>query len=164
MNPQQKNSADETNSCPPQSMSRREFIVNMIMTIGALLGIASLLTRFMQFLYPIILPVKMVEVFAIKRTEIPLNSARPVNLPQGKVMIANKENQIQAFSAICTHLACLYQWEDDKKRFHCPCHHGIFALDGKVISGPPPRPLDRIETIVRGDDVFLRMPVREEAL
>ena len=147
-----------------KSQTRREFLINLFMAIGVISGLGSLSARFFQFLYPVIPPLRFVEAFAIKKGDVPVNSARPVNLSQGKIMIANKDDQIQAFSAICTHLACIYHWEDDKKQFHCPCHHGIFDIDGKVLSGPPPRPLDRIETIVRGENVFVRMPVREETV
>ena len=164
--PLEKGGQKDTSVAPLllKSQTRREFLINMIMTVGLLSGLGSLFIRFFQFLYPMVPPLKFIEVLAAKRGDIPLNSARAFNLPQGKVMIANKENKLQAFSAICTHLACIYHWEDDKNRFHCPCHHGMFDIDGKVLSGPPPRPLDRIETVVRGDDVYLKMPVREEVL
>lgn len=50
------------------------------------------------------------------------------------------------FSATCTHLGCNVNWRKDEKRFACPCHAGFYDLDGKVTSGPPPRPLERMET------------------
>lgn len=48
------------------------------------------------------------------------------------------------FSPICTHLGCGYRWEADQQKFHCPCHHSFFSLDGKVLSVPAPRPLDTL--------------------
>ena len=52
----------------------------------------------------------------------------------------------------CTHLGCAYRWEEAKQRFLCPCHTGVFDIDGNVVSGPPPRPLDRFEVrIVSGE-------------
>ena len=43
----------------------------------------------------------------------------------------------------------------EKKCLHCPCHEGFFnAEDGKVISGPPPRPLPRVELERRGDELW----------
>jgi menaquinol-cytochrome c reductase iron-sulfur subunit len=47
------------------------------------------------------------------------------------------------FDPRCTHLGCPYRWDADKKRFLCPCHNGVFDIHGKVVSGPPPRPLDQ---------------------
>lgn len=49
-------------------------------------------------------------------------------------------------SATCTHLGCNVSWRKDESRFACPCHSGFYDRDGDVISGPPPRPLERVET------------------
>lgn len=49
-------------------------------------------------------------------------------------------------SATCTHLGCNVSWRKDESRFACPCHAGFYDRDGKVTSGPPPRPLERLET------------------
>ncbi|MGI8988639.1 MAG: ubiquinol-cytochrome c reductase iron-sulfur subunit [Bryobacteraceae bacterium] len=54
-------------------------------------------------------------------------------------------DNIVAFGAQCTHLGCAYHWDETNHQFLCPCHTSIFALDGSVISGPAPRPLDRYE-------------------
>jgi menaquinol-cytochrome c reductase iron-sulfur subunit len=58
-----------------------------------------------------------------------------------------------AWNGTCTHLACSYGFDADKKIFHCPCHHGLFDVKtGKVLGGPPPRPLDSLEVrIVEGE-------------
>lgn len=47
------------------------------------------------------------------------------------------------FDPRCTHLGCPYRWDDASRRFLCPCHAAVFGADGAVLSGPPPRPLDR---------------------
>lgn len=58
-----------------------------------------------------------------------------------------------AFSGVCTHLGCGFAFDADKKRYHCPCHHGLFDMKtGAVIGGPPPRPLDTLPVrIVDGE-------------
>jgi nitrite reductase/ring-hydroxylating ferredoxin subunit len=53
--------------------------------------------------------------------------------------------EVIAFAPQCTHLGCAYHWDDPKKQFLCPCHSSVFSIDGKVISGPAPRPLDRYD-------------------
>lgn len=54
-------------------------------------------------------------------------------------------------SAVCTHLGCIVQWQKEKGQFLCPCHGGIFGVDGRVLSGPPPKPLEAIPfTIANG--------------
>ncbi|RNC66652.1 MAG: cytochrome B6 [Desulfuromonadales bacterium] len=60
------------------------------------------------------------------------------------VVVRTKSGQLVAFSAICTHLGCIVQWEKDKQDFLCPCHAGRYSPDGAVIAGPPPKPLPRL--------------------
>jgi Rieske Fe-S protein len=61
-----------------------------------------------------------------------------------------------AMSNICTHLGCRVRWIAEESGFFCPCHNGVFAKDGSVQGGPPPRPLDRFETKVEDGNLFVR--------
>jgi Rieske Fe-S protein len=60
-------------------------------------------------------------------------------------------------SNICTHLGCRVQWEDGRKGYYCPCHNALFSIDGKVISGPPPRPLDQIAHKIEGGRILVKV-------
>lgn len=60
-----------------------------------------------------------------------------------------------AMSNICTHLGCRVRWIADQEAFFCPCHNGVFDKQGKVVSGPPPRPLDRYEVKVENDQLLV---------
>ena len=70
------------------------------------------------------------------------------------VVLDNKE-QITAFSPLCTHLGCAYQWQTDKKTFLCPCHGSAFNMRGDVIAGPAPRALDKFAVKVEGRRLWL---------
>lgn len=61
-----------------------------------------------------------------------------------------------AMSNICTHLGCRVRWIAKQGQFFCPCHNGVFDKDGKVLSGPPPRPLDRYETRVENGQLMIQ--------
>jgi len=61
-----------------------------------------------------------------------------------------------AFSNICTHLGCRVRWIDDQKQFFCPCHNAVFNQDGEVVSGPPPRPLDRYQVKIEEDQIYIQ--------
>jgi Rieske Fe-S protein len=61
-----------------------------------------------------------------------------------------------AMSNVCTHLGCRVRWVPDQDGFFCPCHNGVFDAEGAVVSGPPPRPLDRFETKVEDGRLFVR--------
>lgn len=43
----------------------------------------------------------------------------------------------------CTHLDCVVLWEEEEKRFFCPCHGSVFSPDGDVLNPPAPIPLIR---------------------
>ena len=60
-------------------------------------------------------------------------------------LVWDGDRTVRALSATCTHLGCQVQWNAKDKKFKCPCHGGIYAADGTVLAGPPPRPLDAIE-------------------
>jgi menaquinol-cytochrome c reductase iron-sulfur subunit len=52
------------------------------------------------------------------------------------------------FDPRCTHLGCPYRWDQAQQVFLCPCHAAVFNAEGEVVSGPPPRPLDRYDAKV----------------
>lgn len=61
-----------------------------------------------------------------------------------------------AFSNICTHLGCRVRWIEDQAQFFCPCHNAVFNRDGEVVSGPPPRALDRYEVKVEDGKIYIQ--------
>lgn len=58
------------------------------------------------------------------------------------VVLQPKAGDFIALTAVCTHLGCIVKWVSDKGEFLCPCHGGRYSAQGKVLSGPPPRPLE----------------------
>ena len=60
-----------------------------------------------------------------------------------------------ALSNICTHLGCRVRWINDQGQYFCPCHNAAFDKIGLVVSGPPPKPLDRYETKVEDDQLYI---------
>ncbi|TAK11253.1 MAG: ubiquinol-cytochrome c reductase iron-sulfur subunit [Anaerolineae bacterium] len=60
-----------------------------------------------------------------------------------------------AMSNVCTHLGCRVRWVENDETFFCPCHNGVFAKDGKVVAGPPPKPLDQVQVKVEDDQLFI---------
>jgi Rieske Fe-S protein len=145
--------------------TRRDFLADVVLGTGTALGLGGLAFRFLQYLYPVVLPVKMVEVAAGNAGDIPAGGVQLVHLAEGPVMLQKTGNEVRALSAVCTHLGCIIQWDARAGKFVCPCHHGMYDVDGKVISGPPPRPLDKFEVKLRDGQVFVVMPsLKEEAV
>jgi len=63
-----------------------------------------------------------------------------------------------AWVGVCTHLDCNVTWVPDKEMFYCACHLGWYDKNGVNVSGPPPRPLRRLDVSVEGEDLFVRKP------
>ena len=77
--------------------------------------------------------------------------------------LTSNRKDFVVFDPRCTHLGCPYRWDEQKKQFLCPCHTAVFGVDGRVVSGPPPRALDRFPAKVVGGRLFiLPKPVRAE--
>ncbi len=55
----------------------------------------------------------------------------------------------------CTHMGCPVAWSDGAKRYLCPCHGGAFTATGDPVAGPPPRPMDRYQTQVTDQQVWM---------
>jgi len=53
-----------------------------------------------------------------------------------------KDGGFIALSLRCTHLGCSVAWEEEKKRFICPCHSSAFDISGEVLNPPAARALD----------------------
>jgi Rieske Fe-S protein len=75
------------------------------------------------------------------------------------VFLIREGDNVKALSATCTHLGCQVRWEKEKQRFLCPCHGGVYDAHGRVLEGPPPRPLDTIDVRVdvSSDAVLVRV-------
>ncbi len=63
--------------------------------------------------------------------------------------------RVVAFAPQCPHLGCAYHWEQPSREFLCPCHASTFSIEGDVLSGPSPRPLDRYELRIEGEKLLL---------
>jgi Rieske Fe-S protein len=66
-----------------------------------------------------------------------------------------KDDEVIAISAGCTHLGCIVTWDEDQKIFKCPCHDGRYDAEGRVIAGPPPKPLRRHKTKIEDGRILL---------
>jgi nitrite reductase/ring-hydroxylating ferredoxin subunit len=86
------------------------------------------------------------------------NSALNFHYPtemDSAILIRTESGEYHAYGQQCTHLSCPVYYEHQHKRLECPCHDGAFdASTGKVLYGPPPRPLDVIELEMRDGGVW----------
>lgn len=71
---------------------------------------------------------------------------------RGLVVMRTPSGSLRAFDTKCSHAGCNVRFEGS--RFICPCHGGIYDVDGKNVSGPPPRPLVEL-TIAESEGAFV---------
>ncbi|MGD2251784.1 MAG: ubiquinol-cytochrome c reductase iron-sulfur subunit [Anaerolineales bacterium] len=142
-----------------KEVSRRQFMSAVTWAIGALIGVGLGIPAIAYLIGP-----------ALRRSEeqnwIRLGSASKVELGIPTLFKARIERKtgwivteqelsvyirtdngrdFVAMSSICTHLGCRVRWISDQEQFFCPCHTAAFDQEGNVVTGPPPRPLDRYE-------------------
>ena len=75
------------------------------------------------------------------------------------ILVRLAANEYAAYSQSCTHLKCPVNYQPEQKQFYCPCHEGFFsAEDGRVLAGPPPRPLPRYPVEIRNSEIWVLPP------
>jgi nitrite reductase/ring-hydroxylating ferredoxin subunit len=74
------------------------------------------------------------------------------------LLVRDGQDSAHAFEAKCPHEQCDINYSPERQKIECPCHDGLFDLTGKVLSGPPPRPLETYQTIVDGERILVRIP------
>ena len=84
--------------------------------------------------------------------KFPRGTSRTVILVGRPVLVIRREDgAFDAFEALCTHLQCVVAYSEAHKQIECRCHGGVYSLEGKNVSGPPPRPLKRVAaSVVQG--------------
>jgi len=93
---------------------------------------------------------------AIKPQEVKPNSGQIFRFGiQPAILVKTPTGELKAFSASCTHLACIVQYRSDISHIWCACHNGHFDLNGKNVEGPPPRPLEEYVVNVRVDQIVV---------
>jgi menaquinol-cytochrome c reductase iron-sulfur subunit len=70
--------------------------------------------------------------------------------------IEHTSTDVTVFSPICPHAGCYYNWVPSAHQFHCPCHGSVFSINGKVLGGPAPRPLDTLPNEIKNDELYVR--------
>lgn len=66
------------------------------------------------------------------------------------MLVKTPDGTVRAFNAVCTHLDCTVAFRQAEGDIFCNCHNGVFDLEGRNVSGPPPRPLQQYKVALRG--------------
>ena len=91
-----------------------------------------------------------------KIEEFPIDAVKMVMVNERPVLIVRaSDGQLRAFSALCTHLQCIVSYSPERKQIECPCHRGVYSMEGQNLEGPPPRPLDELVVAVNDGAVIV---------
>ena len=143
--------------CPLDKPMPRRGFVELLLGGGFLATAAA-------FIYPVMryfVPPKTADlggdsVVAAKVGELKPNSGKVFHFgSRPGLLILTANGEYKDMSAVCTHLSCTVQYRPDLNEIWCACHNGKYGLDGRNISGPPPRPLQAFDVQVRGDEIFV---------
>lgn len=140
----------------PSEQGKRDFL-KYILGGGLVAWVGSVVYPLLAYLNP---PKQAeVEVSSVKvgkLSEIEKDSGRIVRFGNKPViLIRTSDGELRAFSATCTHLDCTVQYRKDLGVIWCACHNGKYDLNGRNVSGPPPRPLDEFKVITQGEEVLI---------
>ena len=131
--------------------------VNLLLGSGVVASIISFIYPAMRY----IIPPPVAEsasrfVVAAKVGELKNNSGKIFKFGSRPALLVRLvDGSYRAFSAVCTHLNCTVQYRSDLREIWCACHNGLYDLEGRNVSGPPPRPLEIFEVHIQGEDVVV---------
>jgi Rieske Fe-S protein len=153
----QKNPAGASSLFNNPNKSNRRSFLKYLLTIGITGFAASVVYPIISYLIP---PkqreVEVSSVNAGKEADFAKNSGKVLKFGDKPVIVIRKPNgDFAAFSAVCTHLGCTVQFRKDWDVIWCACHNGKYNLNGKNISGPPPRPLTPYNVFVKNGDIVI---------
>jgi Rieske Fe-S protein len=136
---------------------QRRTLIRWLLGGGFSASVASFLYPAFRFIDPPEVPEAVVnEASVAKTSDLKPDSGKIVKFGSKPALLVRVgESEWKAYHAICTHLNCTVQFHDANRQIWCACHNGFYDLNGKVVSGPPPAPLEEYAVHVRGDDVVI---------
>ncbi|MHC4404222.1 MAG: QcrA and Rieske domain-containing protein [Planctomycetota bacterium] len=138
-------------------VSRRNWLL-WILNTGIATTLAAVFYPVVRFLWPRAATVSGAQqvIAPFRVSQLPNAQGNPFNFggkpclvvlsPDGAKRLARGEplrpDDVKAFDATCTHTDCTVEYRPDKGDIVCHCHDGVYDLNGRNVSGPPPRPLE----------------------
>lgn len=133
-------------------MKRRSFL-GLIGTVMSCTAFGSFAYPFIKYLAP---PKAKAAASRLNFTKSEVGDAKEILFGQTPAIIINRPGKgFIALSRVCTHLGCLIEFDREKKKLVCPCHAGVYDLEGRVVSGPPPKPLPTFPLRVEGEEIII---------
>lgn len=142
---------------PEKPETTRRRVMEAILGGGIFATLASFIYPVLRYLVPPpVVDLGGDEVIAAKVADMKPNSGKIFRFgSRPGLLILTADGTYRALSATCTHLGCTVQYRSDLHEIWCACHNGTYDINGRNVSGPPPRPLDKFDVHVRGDEIVV---------
>ncbi len=146
----------DTPESPEAGTPNRRGFLNWLLgtSVGALFG--SVLYPVARFLSPPEIPeasTRQVEAGAVNDPELLEKGFKILRFGNEPVILVRLgDEEFRAFAGTCTHLDCIVEFHKEPGRIWCNCHNGEYDLRGRVVAGPPPRPLEafQVDLVAKG--------------
>ncbi len=137
-------------------ITRRDFL-KVVNRVLAVTGLAAVFGPVVAYFYPPNLEETPSEpILVAPEADMPVGDSRTVGFGRYPALVINTAAGLKAYSAVCTHFACICKWDAELEQIVCPCHDGFFdPADGSVISGPPPKGLMPLQTEIKDGDIYV---------
>jgi Rieske Fe-S protein len=131
--------------------------VEILLGGGMFASVVSFLYPVLKYLVPPPVPdLGQDEVVAAKVGDLKPNGSKVFRFgSRPALLLLTPEGEYHAVSAVCTHLGCTVQYRNDLHAVWCACHNGTYGLDGRNVSGPPPRPLEKFQVNIRSNEIIV---------
>lgn len=135
---------EHTTTVDMPATSRRHFI-DLLLGVSVVAWLASVAYPIIRYLKPLPQTGSGGPTHLTRDEASKLEQKQFVIVPVSgqRVIVVNVQDRTCAFSAKCTHEGCTVTYLPGQSVIWCPCHDGRFDLNGRVLSGPPPRPLSQ---------------------
>ena len=139
-----------------KNTSRRSFL-DSLLSITLFAWLVAMIYPVIRFLVPPKQPdlnvssldAGMLDAFNPNTSKILRFGRKPV------IIVRKKSGEFKALSATCTHLDCTVQYKEDTEQIWCACHNGFYDMEGRNVSGPPPKPLTQYNVTVKDEKIII---------
>lgn len=159
-----------TDQPTPSNIGRRNFLVRAIVAIQATIGAVVAFLLGATTLAPSFSRRDETWLLAAALDALPDNQPVPVTLRVTRqdgysqvvdrtviYLVRTGDQDVRALQSTCTHLGCRTSYDRRAKRIVCPCHGGVFDVQGNVVAGPPPEPLPTLTTRIEDGNVMVQV-------
>jgi Rieske Fe-S protein len=138
--------------------TNRRSVLDLLLGAGVLGWMGSVFFPVIRYLKPLGAQAQNgpIKLNAEEKAKLEKDRAVIVRAGAARVLVLeDAEQRLRAMSAKCTHEGCTVQYVPGESVIWCACHNGRFDLDGRVLAGPPPRPLEKYACQREGDGTIL---------